>query len=669
MKNFRLMTIFILVFSVMGLIGCMGSNDPASGGACGIVLDTNAKALSGATVTVGGRSAVTDYYGKWNIEDLEPQIYDFTASKENYQSQTKSYEVQSGMIVENITFQLPSAGEIYDIVVTEVTSTKATISFKTKFEANTKIAYGSNSQMDKVQASNSAKKYTHIFELTGLIPATTYVFQCLGTDQYNRALTSEVKTFTTSIAARSEPPTGLTISKAYGNSAFTLAWNADATADFAGFNVYRSSSADGVFEKVNVGIVQNATFVDMGVKVGEKYFYRVTRLAGSGDESSPSAVVSMVMPGTINTNVVWNAQNSPYELTGDLTVAQGASLIIAKGTEVRVSSIDKWDVDGTGIDKVGITVLGTLLVQGTEGQPVSFTSAETVPSNDDWDGITFRASADLTASSLEGLKIQFARIGVTGENGLPRISGCWFNNCSDTAIYANKSENDIEIDNNSFISCITGILISDSNAIIKISDNTFSACSYAIKAMNNEQNQITGNKIKANVVTAIEVNGNNPASIVSRNTIGWGTGGIGIVCNGYDEIRRNTIQAPLCIQVKESAKTFIRSNLMLADKDRNSMGLLYVSPNTSSLDLSIQNNGVWNQTIPAMKYGNSSGNTLAVSGDLAFSSSSGPALTGGDPFVDALTDINFSYTPKSGSTLKNAGYDSGEDMGAEDVPN
>ncbi len=669
MKNFRLMTIFILVFSVMSLIGCMGSNDAASGGASGIVLDTNAKALSGAVVSVGGRSAVTDYYGKWNIEDLEPQIYEFVASKENYQSQSKSYEVQSGMIVENITFQLPSAGEIYDIVVSEVTSTKATISFKTKFEADTKIAYGSNSQMDKVLPSSSAKKYTHIFELTGLVPSTTYVFQCLGTDKFNRALTSEVKTFTTSVAARSEPPTGLTISKNYGNSAFSLAWNADASADFAGFNVYRSSSIDGVFEKINTGIVQQASYVDMGIKVGEKYFYRVTRIAGSGDESSPSAVVSMVMPGTINTNVVWNPQGSPYELTGDLIIAQGASLIIAKGTEIRAAGIDKWDADGVGIDKVGITVLGTLLVQGTESQPVCITSAEAVPENGDWEGITFKESADLSASSLEGLKIQFAEKGVVGENGLPKISGCWFSNCSDAAIYANKSENDIEIDNNSFVSCITGIDISDSNAVIKISDNTFSGCSYAIRAMNNELNQITGNKIKANVITAIEVNANNSASMVYRNTIGWGTGGIGIVCNGFDEIRRNTIQAPLCIQVKDTAKTFIRSNLMLADKNRNSMGLLYVSNNTSSTDISIQNNGVWNQTVPAMKYGNSSGNALAVSGDLAFSSSSGPALTGGDPFIDALTDSNFSYTPKSGSTLKKAGYDSGEDIGAEDVPN
>ena len=669
MKNFRLITIFIFAISAVGLMGCMGSNDPATGGASGVVLDTNAKALSGATVTVGGRSTVTDYFGKWSMGDLEAQIYEFTASKENYQSQTKSYEIQSGMIAENITFQLPLDTEIFDIVVSELSSTKATIIFKTKFEATTKIAYGSNSLVDKVQASNSTHKFTHTFELTGLTPSTTYVYQCLGTDKYNRQLSSEVKTFTTPVSARGEPPTGLAISKVYGNTAFTLSWNADATADFAGFNVYRSSGADSVFSKVNIGLVKQASYVDMDVKVGEKYFYRVTRVGGNGDESSPSTKVSMVMPGTITTNVVWNAQGSPYELTGDLTIAQGASLIIAKGTEVLFSNIDQWDSDSSNVDKVGITVLGTLLVQGSEGEPVYMTSREAGPQSGDWEGISFRGSADLSASLIKCLNVQFAETGISGVNGLPEITGCSFSNCSLAGVSAVNSESNININNSSFVSCNTGISVGNSAVTVEIKDNRFMGCSYGIKAVGNSLNQITGNRIKKNIVTAIEVGGTNSASTVSKNTIGWGTGGTGIVCNGMDEIRRNTIQANLCIQVKDTANAIIRSNLLLADKDRNSMGLLYASNETSSVKLSIQNNGVWNQTIPAMKYGNSSGSSVVATGDLAFASTSGPALTGGDPFVTAYTDMDFSYVPKSGSTLKKAGYDSQEDIGAEDVPN
>ena len=669
MKNFRLTIFFIFVLCVLSLIGCMHSSDPALGGACGICIDSSGKALSGVTVSAGGYSTVSDFYGKWSLDSLKPQILNFVASKENFQTQTKTYEVQSGIILENITFALPSNTEIYDIVVSNVTSTKASISFHTKYEATTRLAYGSNAQLDKSINSSSAHKYTHTFELTSLVPATTYVFQCLGTDKYNRKIQSEIMTFTTGVASRGEPPTGLRISKVSGNAAFSLSWNADAQADLAGYNVYRSTSLGGVFEKINVGIVQQPSYVDMGVTTGEKYFYRVTRVAGSGDESSVSETVSMVMPGVVNTNVVWNSQGSPYEITGDLIIAQGSSLIISKGTEVRVAKGDKWDSDTTTDNSVGISVYGTLLVQGTESEPVAFTSAESIPQNGDWEGIVFKDSADLTASKIKGLKVQFAKVGLCGENGLPVISESEFINCSQAGILCDSSTKDINIANCQLSACNTGISVNNGSCTVNITDNIVIGCSYGIVALNNTYNAIVGNKIKSNLATAIEVSGINPASSVFRNTIGWGTGGVGILCKGMDEIRRNTIQANLCMQVMETAKAVVRSNLMLADKDRNGMGLLFSSSLINSPNLIVQNNGVWNQTLAGKKYGNSFGDAVNVTGDLSFTSTSGPAFQGGDPFTGSITNMNFSYVPSSGSILKHAGFESNEDMGAEDVPN
>ena len=647
----------------------MHSSDPAYGGACGICIDSSGKALSGVTVSAGGCSTVSDFYGKWSLDSLKPQILNFVASKENYQTQTKSYEVQSGIILENITFALPSNTEIYDIVISNVTSTKASISFHTKYEATTRIAYGSNAQLEKTINSSSAHKYTHTFELTSLMPATTYIFQCLGTDKFNRTIQSEIMTFTTGVASRGEPPTGLRIAKVTGNAAFSLSWNADAQADLAGYNVYRSTSMEGVFEKINNGIVQQPSYVDMGVTTGEKYCYRVTRVAGSGDESSVSETVSMVMPGVVNTNVVWNSQGSPYEISGDLIITQGSSLIISKGTEVRVAKSDKWDTDGTLDNSVGIIVYGTLLVQGTESEPVAFTSAENIPQNGDWEGIVFKDSADLTASTIKGLKVQFAKVGITGENGLPVISESEFINCSQAGILCDLSTKDINIANCRVNYCNTGISVNNGSCTVNITDNTITGCFYGIRALNNVYNAIVGNKIKSNLAAAIEVNGINSASSVFRNTIGWGTGGIGILCTGMDEIRRNTIQANLCIQVKETAKAVIRSNLMLADRDRNGMGLLFLSSLINSPNLIVQNNAVWNQNLVSKKYGNSYGDAVNVTGDLSFTSTSGPALQGGDPFTGSLTNMNFSYIPSSGSILKHAGFESNEDMGAEDVPN
>lgn len=671
MKNFRLITIIILAFATITLMGCMKSNDPAVGGACGTVVDSNGNALSGVTIMAGGSSAVSDYYGNWSFSSLKPQVLDFVASKENYQTQSKTYEVLSGIILENIHFVMPAAGEIYDIVISSVSSTKASISFQTKYEADTSIVYGCNALMDKTINSSSAHKYTHTFEITGLTPATTYTFQCKGVDKYKRTITSPIMKFTTTASARGEVPTGLKITKVTGNSAFNLTWNSDSTADFAGFNVYRANTETGVFTKINVGAVMQSAYQDMGVHVGEKYVYRVTRLSGSGDETSPSATVSMVMPGIINDNVVWNAQNSPYELSGDLTIAKSGSLIIAKNTTIRVARGEKWDVDSS-VDKdlVAINVYGTLMIEGNETEPVSITSAENFPTNGDWDGIIFKDSADLSASSIKGLNVQFAKNGIRGEGGLPSITDSTFKNCSECGISCASATADVLVENVSIVSCKTGASINDSLETVNISNSRFSGCSYAIKAINNNFNHICENKIMANSITAIEVAGINPSSAVSRNTIGWCSGGTGIVCRGSDEIRRNTVQANICIEIKEEVESaFIRSNLLLADNSRNGIGVLYNGSETSSTKVSIQNNGVWNQTNATNKYGNTAGFTFSATGDLAFSSTSGPALQGGDPFTTGLTDSSFSYVPSAGSPLKGAGYDSYEDVGAENVPN
>ena len=194
----------------------------------------------------------------------------------------------------------------------------------------------------------------------------------------------------------------------------------------------------------------------------------------------------MVMPGVFNKKVVWNAQSSPYELSGDLIIARDASLIISKGTEVRVAGRDKWDIDeDVENDLVGITVYGTLLVQGTQSEPVAMTSAENIPQSGDWDGIIFKDSADLTASSIKGLKIQFAKTGISGERGLPKITESSMINCSETGMFCTDSSKDVNISNCNIISCPTGISVVNSSATINITDNTFNSCSYAIKALDN----------------------------------------------------------------------------------------------------------------------------------------------------------------------------------------
>lgn len=69
--------------------------------------------------------------------------------------------------------------------------------------------------------------------------------------------------------------------------------------------------------------------------------------------------------GVIEQDTTWRREESPYEVIGPLTVADGATLTIEPGVEVRF---------GQG---VGMTVQGQIRAEGTAGQPIVFTRRET----------------------------------------------------------------------------------------------------------------------------------------------------------------------------------------------------------------------------------------------------------------------------------------------------
>jgi hypothetical protein len=70
-----------------------------------------------------------------------------------------------------------------------------------------------------------------------------------------------------------------------------LLWDPNFEPDFAGYNVYRSE--DGVsFRKINDTLLKSPTFRDEKVETGKKYFYRVSAVDSSGNESQPSPFVS-----------------------------------------------------------------------------------------------------------------------------------------------------------------------------------------------------------------------------------------------------------------------------------------------------------------------------------------------------------------------------------------
>ncbi len=656
----------------MAHLGCMSSQSPGKGGLSGIVTDTSGNPLSGVKITAPEGSALSDVNGKWTLSALSAQMTQVTAARENFQSQNKTVEVLSGETKEGVNFTLAANSEIYDVSVSGLTSSNVTITFYTKKQATAYIKYGPNNLLQATTPKNTESTFMHTFTIQNLIPATTYNFVCVANDTLNRTIESELGKFTTAYTIRGNPPTGLKISKLTSSNVIKIDWNADTGTDFSGYKIYRAESAAGPF--VELAKMTQNTHSDMDVSPGVKYFYRITRLAGTGEESPPSDTISFLMPGVMNRNAVWTSQNSPYLLTGDLKIAPGFSLVIDKGVSVGVSAADEWDKE-TADDRIEITVQGTLMVQGTASEPVSFNSTSGSPQAGDWVGIIFDTNSDLTTSLIKGLNLACAVDGLYGIEGLPSVSDSRFFNCRQSGLQCLKSRRAVDILNVVADTCGSGIMVKDSSVDVKITNSKAIRCIYGIVCRNNTNAQVTGNIVQFAGVAGLDLGNNSTTSKAMNNIVGYGSNGSAVILRGKDELRRNTLQAGVGIELKGDANSIIRSNLILSDNSRSAIGVLYSGTVTDSsgkvtqynysvASHTIQNNDIWDiPTGNARRYSNYDGTALTgISSDLTLD----PSLQGGTPFVEFPTST-FNYTPSPGSSLKGAGYDF-EDVGAINVP-
>jgi len=86
-------------------------------------------------------------------------------------------------------------------------------------------------------------------------------------------------------------PTGLTALP--GNSQVSLDWDDNTEWDLRGYNVYRSTSHDGPYTRINGdALVTGSSYVDAGLQNGTAYYYVVTAVDDAQRESTPSQEVS-----------------------------------------------------------------------------------------------------------------------------------------------------------------------------------------------------------------------------------------------------------------------------------------------------------------------------------------------------------------------------------------
>ena len=86
------------------------------------------------------------------------------------------------------------------------------------------------------------------------------------------------------------PPTGLRV-EAENRGVLRLVWNPTQEADLSGYSIYRSSNSGGPYARMNTDLVPNALYIDLGLPDGSTFFYVVTAIDMSGNESPHSGEV------------------------------------------------------------------------------------------------------------------------------------------------------------------------------------------------------------------------------------------------------------------------------------------------------------------------------------------------------------------------------------------
>lgn len=138
---------------------------------------------------------------------------------------------------------------------------------------------------------NSAVISENLYVVTGLNNNTTYHFRITAVDQGNNE--SDPSGSVSAVPYRPDqipPAAPAGLQAAPGDSQVALSWDANTEPDLAGYNIYRST--DGVlYTRINGVLLTGTSFVDTDRINGRTYYYQVTAVDRSNNESARSNTV------------------------------------------------------------------------------------------------------------------------------------------------------------------------------------------------------------------------------------------------------------------------------------------------------------------------------------------------------------------------------------------
>jgi hypothetical protein len=178
------------------------------------------------------------------------------------------------------------------------------------------------------------------------------------------------------------PPTGLVMFS--GDRSVILHWNPNTDTNLAGYNVYRSLSGGGLFTKKNSSVLTTLGYCDLTVSDGTTYYYQITAVTTTSQNSLPSVTLSTV-PNAFASNdafldylqqanfdYFWYAANPTNGLVPDRSTTGSACSIAAVGfglTAIGIGVDHGWITRTQAVARVQ-TTLNTFL-SGPQGPGTS----------------------------------------------------------------------------------------------------------------------------------------------------------------------------------------------------------------------------------------------------------------------------------------------------------
>jgi len=221
-------------------------------------------------------------------------------------------------------------------------------------------------------------------------------------------------------------------------------------------------------------------------------------------------VKATYVEGEIAINTTWTLVDSPFILSGNVTIREGVTLTIEPGVEVRFGG------------KFSLIVNGRLIAKGSEPDGlIRFTSNKETPEPGDWGAIYFNGTGQ-PPSLLENCTVEYGVNGITIANGelMIRSSAIRLNSENGLAVFNGW----VTIGRENLVcnNTASGIYVCGGNVVIEANIIEFNGDGIILAGNLTSFNiNITGNNIKLNENSGISflMEDYNQDSFVVRNNV------------------------------------------------------------------------------------------------------------------------------------------------------